>query len=60
MQRAENPLPDRLAFFWHRQGAMSRDDGTVSFDWAVKYRDRLLKVRELLSSTRSLTRVVGL
>jgi uncharacterized protein (DUF1800 family) len=43
MQRAENPLPDRLAFFWHRHWAISRDDGTVSFDWAVKYRDRLLK-----------------
>jgi uncharacterized protein (DUF1800 family) len=43
MQRADNPLPDRLAFFWHRHWAVSRDDGTVSFDWAVKYRDRLLK-----------------
>jgi uncharacterized protein (DUF1800 family) len=43
MQRADNPLPDRLAFFWHRHWAISRDDGTVSFDWAVKYRDRLLK-----------------
>ena len=43
MQRANNPLPDRLAFFWHRHWAISRDDGTVSFDWAVKYRDRLLK-----------------
>ena len=43
MQRAENPLPDRLAFFWHRHWAISRDDGTVSYDWAVKYRDRLLK-----------------
>ena len=43
MQRAVNPLPDRLAFFWHRHWAISRDDGTVSFDWAVKYRDRLLK-----------------
>ena len=43
MQRAINPLPDRLAFFWHRHWAVSRDDGSVSFDWAVKYRDRLLR-----------------
>ena len=27
MQRAANPLPDRLAFFWHRHWAISRDDG---------------------------------
>ncbi len=27
MQRAVNPLPDRLAFFWHRHWAISRDDG---------------------------------
>ena len=35
MQRAVNPLPERLAFFWHRHWAVSRDDGTVSFDWAL-------------------------
>ena len=52
MQRAENPLPDRLAFFWHRHWAISRDDGTVSFDWAVKYRDRLLEVLELPAQPR--------
>ena len=27
MQRAVNPLPERLAFFWHRHWAVSRDDG---------------------------------
>ena len=43
MQRAVNPLPHRLAFFWHRHWATSRDDGSVSFDFAVKYRDRLLE-----------------
>ena len=31
MQRANNPLPDRLAFFWHRHWAISRDDGSVSY-----------------------------
>ena len=47
MQRAVNPLPDRLAFFWHRHWAVSRDDGTVSFDWALRYRDRLLRFADL-------------
>ena len=27
MQRAVNPLRERLAFFWHRHWAVSRDDG---------------------------------
>ncbi len=30
MQTAINPLPERLAFFWHRHWAISRDDGNVS------------------------------
>jgi uncharacterized protein (DUF1800 family) len=43
MQRAVNPLPDRLAFFWHRHWATSRDDGSVSFEFAIRYRTRLLE-----------------
>jgi uncharacterized protein (DUF1800 family) len=41
MQRAINPLPDRLAFFWHRHWAVSRDDG-IDYPWIVGYRNRLL------------------
>ena len=47
MQRAVNPLPDRLAFFWHRHWAISRDDGVVPIQWVIDYRDRLLQVRRL-------------
>ena len=43
MQRANNPLPDRLALFWHRHWAISRDDGGVSLAFAIAYRDRLLR-----------------
>jgi uncharacterized protein (DUF1800 family) len=42
MQRAINPLPDRLAFFWHRHWAISREDG-IPFKWILNYRDRLLR-----------------
>ena len=42
MQRAINPLPDRLAFFWHRHWAISRDDG-IDYPWVINYRNRLLK-----------------
>ena len=43
MQRAVNPLPERLAFFWHRHWAISRDDGSVSDKWVFDYRNRLLE-----------------
>ena len=42
MQRAVNPLPDRLAFFWHRHWAISRDDG-IPYQWILAYRNRLLR-----------------
>ena len=42
MQRADNPLPDRLAFFWHRHWAISQDDG-IPIVWVLKYRNQLLK-----------------
>ena len=54
MQRAVNPLPERLAFFWHRHWAVSRDDGTVSFDWALRYRDRLLRFADPATTFRAL------
>ena len=41
MQTAVNPLPDRLAFFWHRHWAVSREDGSVQVPWILAYRDRL-------------------
>ena len=41
MQRAVNPLPERIAFFWHRHWAVSRDDG-IPAPWLVAYRNRLL------------------
>jgi uncharacterized protein (DUF1800 family) len=43
MQTAVNPLPERLAFFWHRHWAVSRDDGNVSTKYAVWYRDHLMR-----------------
>jgi uncharacterized protein (DUF1800 family) len=42
MQRAVNPLPDRLAFFWHRHWAVSREDG-IPNQWVLNYRNRLLR-----------------
>jgi uncharacterized protein (DUF1800 family) len=42
MQRAANPLPDRLAFFWHRHWAISRDDG-IANHLILQYRSRLLR-----------------
>jgi hypothetical protein len=42
MQRAANPLPDRLAFFWHRHWAISRDDG-IANHLILQYRNRLLR-----------------
>ena len=41
MQTAVNPLPDRLAFFWHRHWAVSREDGSVQVPWILAYRDRM-------------------
>ena len=46
MQRAANPLPDRLAFFWHRHWAISRDDGLAN-DLILQYRNRLLRYADL-------------
>jgi uncharacterized protein (DUF1800 family) len=42
MQRAVNPFPDRLAFFWHRHWAVSRDDG-IPNQWILTYRNRMLR-----------------
>ena len=59
MQRAVNPLPERLGFFWHRHWAVSRDDG-IPAAWLVAYRDRLLRFseprRRRRASARSRTR----
>ena len=41
MQRAVNPVPERLAFFWHRHWAISRDDG-IPNQWILNYRNRML------------------
>jgi len=46
MQRALNPLPHRLAFFWHRHWAVSREDG-IPNQWILDYRDRLLRYSDL-------------
>ena len=40
MQRVDNPLPERLAFFWHRHWAVSIDDG-IPNQWLLTYRDRM-------------------
>jgi uncharacterized protein (DUF1800 family) len=43
MQRAVNPLPERMALFWHRHWAISLADGSVSDKWALGYRNHLLE-----------------
>jgi uncharacterized protein (DUF1800 family) len=40
MQRVDNPLPERLAFFWHRHWAVSIDD-SIPNQWLLTYRNRL-------------------
>jgi uncharacterized protein (DUF1800 family) len=53
MQRAVNPLPERVAFFWHRHWAVSRDDGIPS-PWLVAYRNRMLRFADPRMSFRAL------
>jgi uncharacterized protein (DUF1800 family) len=53
MVRAINPLPDRLAFFWHRHWAISRDDG-IDYPWVINYRNRLLRYADF-GTTPNLT-----
>jgi uncharacterized protein (DUF1800 family) len=53
MQRAVNPLRERMAFFWHRHWAVSRDDGIPAV-WLVAYRDRLLRAADPAQSFRQL------
>ncbi|HEX5618963.1 MAG TPA: DUF1800 family protein, partial [Solirubrobacteraceae bacterium] len=53
MQRAVNPLPERMAFFWHRHWAVSRDDG-IPAPWLVAYRNRMLRFAEPRTSFRAL------
>ena len=53
MQRAVNPLRERLAFFWHRHWAVSRDDG-IPATWLVAYRDRLVNAADPARSFRQL------
>jgi uncharacterized protein (DUF1800 family) len=53
MQRAVNPLRERLAFFWHRHWAVSRDDG-IPASWMVAYRNRLITAADPARSFRQL------
>jgi uncharacterized protein (DUF1800 family) len=50
MQRAVNPLPERLAFFWHRHWAISLADGSVSDKWALAYRNHLLQFADFAAN----------
>ena len=43
MQRAVNPLPQRMALYWHRHWVVSTNDGSVSDKWAFAYRNLLLE-----------------
>ena len=47
MQRAINPLPDRLAFFWHRHWAISREEGASRSRGSLDYRNLLLRYADL-------------
>jgi uncharacterized protein (DUF1800 family) len=53
MQRAVNPLRERIAFFWHRHWAVSREDGIPS-SWLIAYRDRMLRFADPRLSFRAL------
>ena len=50
MQRAVNPLPERLALFWHRHWAITTADGSVSDKWAHAYRNHLLQFSDFAAS----------
>ncbi len=49
MQRAVNPLTERLTFFWHRHWAVSRNDG-VPAAFLVAYRNRLQRYGDLAAN----------
>lgn len=49
MQRAGNPLRERLALMWHDHWAISAADG-VPFPWIVTYRDRLRRFADLAAN----------
>jgi uncharacterized protein (DUF1800 family) len=53
MQRAVNPLRERMAFFWHRHWAVSRDDG-IPAPWLIAYRNRMLRFADSRLSFRAL------
>jgi uncharacterized protein (DUF1800 family) len=59
MQRADNPLPERLAFFWHRHWAVSRDSG-IPPEWLVMYRDRLRSFADLPGNPNLSFRTIAL
>jgi uncharacterized protein (DUF1800 family) len=50
MQRAVNPLPERMALFWHRHWAISLADGSVSDKWALAYRNHLLQFSDFAAN----------
>ena len=50
MQRAVNPLPQRLALFWHRHWAITLADGSVSDKWAHAYRQHLVRFSDFAAS----------
>jgi hypothetical protein len=52
MQRVDNPLPERLTFFWHRHWAVSVDDGIPSA-WLIAYRNRLRSYASLPANPSS-------
>lgn len=49
MQRARNPFTERMAFFWHRHWAISRNDG-VPTEFMLTYRGRLRKFADLAAN----------
>ena len=53
MQRAVNPFPDRLAFFWHRHWAISRDDGVDPDPVGLQLPQPAAQVRGLRRRTRT-------
>jgi uncharacterized protein (DUF1800 family)/chitodextrinase len=52
MQRAANPLTERLTFFWHRHFAVSRDSG-VPAAFLLAYRNRLRRYGDLAANPQA-------
>jgi uncharacterized protein (DUF1800 family) len=52
MQRATNPLTERMTFFWHRHFAVARSSG-IPAQFLLAYRDRLRRYGDLAANPQA-------